>query len=227
MPFRATDRSAKVVRRARTNLAGLVCLAAVLVGCSQDNGGTAVPSRHSDPAEPVPGIAPTRQMRIPADAVVCAVAPMGDGLAIQAVVSDPAAPRITISVPQGWQSTPGSGDIALSLNGPDTLAATVRITETDLTPESAFLRYTAAVGGTMQRRKFSVMAAPFCGFSSQQLTGTLQGGDGGIDFADRITHIWTNTKQYLVAIHLQAHAGAPDFTSAKGTLTQDFTIVIP
>lgn len=226
MPFRATDRSAKLTVPARNHLAGLVCLATALVGCDQ-SGGTAVPSRHSDPAEPVPGIAATRPVHVPADAVVCAVTPMGDGNATQAVVSDPAAPRITISVPQGWQSTPGSGDIALTMSGPDTLAATVRITETPLTPESAFLQYTAAVGGTMQRRKFSVTGAPFCGFSSQQLTGTLQGANGGIDFADRIAHIWTNTKQYLVAVHLQAHSGAPDFTSAKGTLTQDFTVVIP
>ncbi|OBK24591.1 hypothetical protein A5634_02680 [Mycobacterium asiaticum] len=112
-------------------------------------------------------------------------------------------------------------------SGPDTLAATVTIAATDLTPESAFLRHNAAVGGNMTRRKFSVTGSPFCGYSSQQLSGTLQGPSGGIDFADRVTHIWTNTKQYLVTIHLEARSGAPGFNAAKSTWTRDFAVVIP
>jgi hypothetical protein len=50
---------------------------------------------------------------------------------------------------------------------------------------------------------------------------------GAVDFADRITHIWTNTTAYLVAIHLEGHAGAPGFDAAKATVMQQFAVVIP
>ncbi|MDT5139720.1 MAG: hypothetical protein QOD58_3982 [Mycobacterium sp.] len=224
MPFRAIDRS---LRLAALAAASVVCLSGALVGCDSNTAGSAAPNQHPDPAEPVPGIAPTRQDRIPADTPACVVTPTGDGDPTVATVSDPAAPRITITVPKGWQSTPGTGDTALMMSGPDTLSATVTIAATDLSPESAFLRYTAGVGGTMARRKFSVTGAPFCGYSSQQLAGTLQAPSGAIDFADRLAHIWTNTKQYLVTIHLESHSGVPGFPAAKSLLTQDFAVVIP
>lgn len=219
-PFRVTEVSVKRVL-------SLVCLLGVLAGCDSHTGGSGAPAPHRDPAEPVPGIAPTRPDHIPPNALSCVVAPVGDGDPTPAVVSDPAAPRITITVPQGWTSTPGAGDTALNASGPDTLSATVTIAATDLTPESAFLRHTSAVGGSLPRLKFSVTGSPFCGYSSQQLAGTLQGPSGGIDFADRITHIWTNTKQYLVTIHVQANAGTSGFKEARSQLTQDFSVVIP
>lgn len=220
MPFRATELSARIAA-----LAGLALLSGALAGCRPNE--TAAPTRHSDPAEPVPGIVATPADRIPPGALVCLPKPAGSGEATVAAVSDQAAPRITISVPQGWTATPGTGATALTLIGPDTMSAQVTIDATDLAPESAFLRHTAGVGGTMPRLKFSVTGAPFCGFSSQQLTGTLQGPSGGIDFADRITHIWTNTTKYLVTIHLEGHSGAGGFGAAKSALLQDFAVVIP
>lgn len=176
---------------------------------------------------PVPGIAATQSENLAPETLVCPAAPDGDGPAAVAAVADPAAPRITISVPDGWSTAPGDGDTALTLTGPHAMSATVTITATELEPESAFLRHTAGVGGTAPRLKLSVTGAPFCGFSSEQLTGTLQGPSGGIDFADRVTHIWTNTKQYLVTIHLEGRSGSPGFSAAKSTLTQDFAVVIP
>ena len=86
------------------------------------------------------------------------------------------------------------------------MSATVTIAATELDPGGSFLRYTADLGASMPRLKFSVTGAQFCGYSSQRLSGTLQGQPGAIDFADRITHIWTNTKKYLVAIHLEGPA---------------------
>jgi hypothetical protein len=219
LPFRATEWSAR--------LAALACLSGAVAGCASDTGGSAAPNSHPDPIEPVPGIAATHADHIAPDARTCAPSLVGDGQATAATVSDPAAPRITISAPQGWKSAPGAGATALTLTGPDTLSAKVTIAATDLLPDSAFLRYTAEVGGALPRRKFSVTGAPFCGYSSQQLTGTLQGPSGGIDFADRITHIWTNTNKYLVTIHLEGHSGAAGFADAKSTLTQDFVVVIP
>jgi hypothetical protein len=61
-------------------------------------------------------------------------------------------------------------------------------------PTAAFADYAA----TLTRRKpdlhVDTTGAPFCGYSSQKLTGTYLGPPGTLDFADRITHIWTNTE---------------------------------
>lgn len=224
MRFRGTRSFARLLC-AVLGAAILLCLAAT--GCTRVTGGSAASTPASDPAEPVPGIAPTLRDHIPPNAVSCVASPIGSGHPTAATVSDPAAPRITIIVPDEWRSAAGTGDTALTLTGPAGMSATVTIAPTELAPDSAFLRYTAGIGGSLARQKFSVHGAPFCGYSSQQLTGTLRGPSGGIDFADRITHIWTNTKQYLVSIHLEAPIDAPGFGTAKSTLTQDFTVVIP
>lgn len=173
----------------------------------------------------MPGIATTLPDHIPPDALVCA--PSTTGHPTLATVSDPAAPRITIALPDGWSSAAGTGDTALTLTAPEGISATVTIAATDLQPDSAFLRYTATMGGTMARLKFSVTGAPFCGYSSQLLTMTVQTPSGPVNYADRITHIWTNTKKYLVAVHLEGPTSAAGFSAAKSTLMQQFTVVIP
>jgi hypothetical protein len=71
-----------------------------------------------------------------------------------------------------------------------------------------------------------VAPAQFYGYSSQLLSGT-GGGPGAVDFADRITHIRTNTQAYLVVIHLKGPAGTPGFSAAKSTVVQEFAVVIP
>ncbi len=220
LPFRAIDLS---VRRlcAALGTAGLMC---VSVGCQQSPPQS---KPHPDPAEPVPGIAATLPDRIPPNTLVCVAPNAGNGRATSAVVPDPEAPKITISVPDGWSSSAGTGDIALATTGPDGMSATVTIAATELDPGGSFLRYTANLGGSMPRLKFAVTGAQFCGYSSQRLSGTLQGQPGAIDFADRITHVWTNTKKYLVAIHLEGPTGRAGFDAAKSTLMQDFGVVIP
>ena len=70
------------------------------------------------------------------------------------------------------------------------------------------------------------VGAPFCGYSSQKLSGYL-GPPGTLDFADRVTHIWTNTDKYLVTIHLEGPADAAGIDAAKAALMQDFAVVIP
>jgi hypothetical protein len=227
LPFRATDPSAKWLCA--------VLGAAVLVGCSANTDGTQTDQGpltagsakpKADPAESVPGIAATAPGHIPPNALACVPAP-GAGHEAAATVSDEAAPRLTIAVPDGWNSAPGTGDTALTIAGPEGMSAKVTIAPTDLRPDGAFLRYTATMGPGMARLKFSVAGAPFCGYSSQNLTMTVQGPSGPISYADRITHIWTNTKKYLVAIHLEGPGSATGFSAAKSTLMQQFTVVIP
>ncbi|CAM3140154.1 hypothetical protein MYIN104542_19770 [Mycobacterium intermedium] len=205
-------------------MAVLVWLPAV--GCEHIGGGSDTAQSRPDPIEPVPGIAATSSQHIPPNATRCVVTP-GDGEEIVAAVADPTAPRITMRVPDGWAAEEGTGDIALVMSGPHAMSATVRIAPTDPTPESAFLRYTAALGGAMQRLKFVVTGAQFCGYSSEILSGILRGESTRIDFADRITHIRTNTNHFLVTIHVEAPADTADFGAAKAVLLQDFGVVIP
>jgi hypothetical protein len=51
-------------------------------------------------------------------------------------------------------------------------------------------------------------------------------GDG-VEFRDRIVHVWTNAGDYLVAIHLQAPSGSAGLDGAADVLLADFGIVIP
>jgi hypothetical protein len=213
---------------------GLVVLS-VAVGCDKTSSGSGAPAsttspaskRPADPAEPVPGIETTQRESIGPNAALCVPTPTGGGRPTPAAVADPAAPRITVGVPDGWSSAAGSGDTALAMTGPAGMSATVTIAPTNVGPQQAFLRYTAGMGGTMTRQKFSVTGGQFCGYSSQLLTLTVQGPHGSVDFADRVTHVWTNTKSYLVAIHLEAPAGASGFKAAKSVLMQQFAVVIP
>ncbi len=101
-------------------------------------------------------------------------------------------------------------DTTLTLTGPDGMSGAVTIAETDLDPGGAFLKYAVDMRDSRPGVKFTVAAAQFCGYSSQQLTGTFQSPSGTFGFADRATHIWTNTKKYLVAIQLQGRQARTD-----------------
>ncbi len=229
MPFRATELTAGV--------AALLCAGAA-VGCERTTGGAAIrnggtaPStssaapRRSDPAEPVPGVQITLPDRIPPNAITCFPPPPTSGSMAAAAVPDPAAPMITLPLPDGWNPARGSGDVALTAPGPDGMSVRVTIAPTDLEPGGAFLRYVADLRTRWPGAKVTVAPAQFCGYSSQLLSGTVD-GPGGLAFADRITHVWTNTKAYLVAVHLEGPAGAPGFDAAKSTATQQFAVVIP
>jgi hypothetical protein len=176
---------------------------------------------------PVPGIETTLPDHIPPNAFVCFPEPGGIGTGTVAQVADPAAPRITVTVPDGWNAQPGEGDVALALSGPDGMTGTVSIAETTLNPAAAFADYAALLRRSKPDLQMDTAGAKFCGYSSQKLTGTFLGPPGTLDFADRITHIWTNTNKYLVTIHLEGPQGAPGFDAAKTALMQDFAVVIP
>jgi hypothetical protein len=231
--FRATEPPVHG-KAAALGVAALTCFSAGLaVGCERSTGGTATgalssssAAPRSDPAEPVPGVESTLREHIPPNALVCFPPPTGDGRLTPASVSDPVAPRITVPFPDGWNSVPGVGDIALSSTGPDGMSMRLTITGTSLDPGGAFLRYATALRTTKPGAKVTVAPAQFCGYSGQLLSGTIP-GPAAVDFADRIAHIWTNTQAYLVAVHLEGPAGAPGFAAAKSTLMQQFAILIP
>ncbi|WP_255309310.1 hypothetical protein [Mycobacterium malmoense] len=223
LPFRATKALA-------------LCLLAVpAVGCEKTTAGTAIggtasaptsTTRLSDPAEPVPGVETTLPDHIPPNALVCFPPPPASGSMTKASVADPAAPVLTVALPDGWPSTPGTGDVALTSAGPDGMSVRVTIARTDLDPGGAFLRYASDLRTARPGVKVTVAAAQFCGYSSQLLSGT-GGGPGANDFADRITHVWTNTQAYLVVVHLEGPGKSPGFEAAKSTVAQQFAVIIP
>jgi hypothetical protein len=163
---------------------------------------------------------------IPPNALACLPPATGHGRMTTATVSDPVAPRLTVPLPEGWISAPGTGDVALTATGPGGLSVKVTITPTDLEPGGAFLRYGAELRTARPGVQVSVDAAQFCGYSSQLLSGSI-GGPGGVALADRITHIWTNTKAFLVVVHLEGPGSAPGFSAAKSAVMQQFAVVIP
>lgn len=176
---------------------------------------------------PVPGIETTVPDHIPPNAFLCFPGPATGGIGTVAQVVAAAAPRITFTLPDGWTSEPGHEDLALSLSGPDSMTGTVTIAATNLEPAAAFSEYADTLGRTKNDLYVETVGAAFCGYSSQKLTGTFTGPAGPVAFADRITHIWTNTKNYLVAIHMEGPEDSSEFVPAKAALMQDFAVVIP
>ena len=59
---------------------------------------------------------------------------------------------------------------------------------------------------------------------AQRLLG--QPADSGVEFADRVVHVWTNDGDFLIAIRLQAPQGT-SLDSAKEVLLADFGIRMP
>ena len=149
----------------------------------------------------VPGIETTLPDHIPPNAFVCFPEPSGIGIGTVAQVADPAAPRITVAVPDGWNAQPGEGEVALALGGPGGMTGTVSIAETTLDPAAAFADYVAILRRSKPDLQLDTAGAKFCGYSSQKLTGTFLGPPGTLDFADRITHIWTNTNRTGRELH--------------------------
>ncbi|TPG34682.1 hypothetical protein EAH80_12335 [Mycobacterium hodleri] len=141
-------------------------------------------------------------------------------------MGDADAPKIVVSLPEGWTAAPAPA--GLSLTGPDGMSGAVDITETALDPATAFEKYSDDITASAPISSVSVLPAENCGYSGQRLMGVLSGGARGTEnYEDRIAHVWTNTKDYLVVIHVAAAQGSPAFDAATSVLTGDFAITIP
>jgi hypothetical protein len=232
-PFRVTELPPRV-RWAALGAAALLAIA--LPGCVRNidgvaawTGGSSAQSGQTGTAggSSAPGVETTLRDHIPPSAFLCFPGPSGVGIGTVAQVVASAAPRITITLPVGWTSEPGHEDLALSLSGPDTMTGSVTIAATKLDPAAAFAESAASLAQSKPDLHVDTVGAAFCGYSSQKLTGTFTGQSGVSAFAERITHIWTNTKNYLVTIYLESPEDAPGFVAAKAALMQDFAVVIP
>jgi hypothetical protein len=198
---------------------------------AQTTVGTGPPTVKTVPTRVVeqsaPGVVPTTRGPIPANTVTCSqkVKPPV-GFAVK--IDDPNAPLVTVGVPQGWSMTGGSGDIGGMLAGPDGMSATVTIAKTQLDPTAAFRKYADDVMAKSSVSSVSVMPAELCGYSGQKLMGAWSDSpQNAVQFEDRIVHVWTNQRDYLVAVHVQAPMGTAGFDDAASVVTKDFEIGIP
>jgi hypothetical protein len=232
-----------VKRFGRTTFVLLSLTASLASGCVRTDEGVAIRSedaeaptslsaaptpRSTDDAGPAaPGIVATSRAPNPPGAVTCAQ-PVRPAVEAVAQVSDPAAPRVTVAVPDGWKVTPGTGEVGVRMDGPDGMSATVTITKTKLDPTAAFTEYADKVMAVSPVSSVSVLPAELCGYSGQKLMGAWSDNpQQSVEFLDRIVHIWTNTNNYLVAVHSEAPAGTPGFDAASTVLVDDFAVGIP
>jgi len=147
---------------------------------------------------------------------------------VDATGAAPGSPTAIVAMPEGFTSAPGTGDTALIMAGPDGLTGTVTITPTTLDAAAAFQQYADQRTGQASINSVSVLPGDLCGYSGQKLMGILADKPGeGIDYADRIVHVWTGSGDYLIAIALQGPNGAPGLDDAKSVALADFGIRMP
>jgi hypothetical protein len=244
---RALSRGTELLMRNRSAaLVGLCLTAAVVSACGRTSDGVpiadeaassvlpsatspstrAIPTAESDLTEP--GVVPTTRRSVPAGTMTCeSTDPPPDGAAT-ATVADPAAPKITVALPAGWSTGQGDGDVGAKLTGPEGIWATVTIAKTTLDPATAFKQYADEAMGASAVSSVSVLPADLCGYSGQKLLGSCSDApEQGVDFGDRIAHVWTNAGNYLVTVHVQGPASNADFDPFTSPLMNDFGIEIP
>ena len=106
--------------------------------------------------------------------------------------------------------------------------ATVTIAPTQLDPAEAFTEYADKVMAVSAVSSVSVLPAELCDYSGQKLMGAWSDTpQQSVEFLDRIVHIWTNTNNYLVAVHVQAPTGTDGFDAAAAVLIEDFAVGLP
>jgi len=187
---------------------------------------TTQPTQESDPS--MFGVVPTKRAPVPPNTMACSQ-PIKPGVRMTAQVEDPAAPKITVGVPDGWSMSAGSGDIGGQLAGPDGMSATVIIAPTQLDPAAAFKKYADDLMEEAAVSSVTVLPGELCEFSGQKLMGAWSDTpQNAVELKDRIVHVWTNSgNDYLVSVHVQAPTGTSGFDAAASALTEDFQIVLP
>lgn len=179
------------------------------------------------PDQDTPGIEPTQRAPVPAGSVVCGPEARPP-VSVAAAVADPAAPRLTVGVPDGWSFTKGTGDEAVKLQGPEGMSASVTIAPTTLGPEAAFREYTDGVMAKSAVSTVSILPAPLCAYSGQKLMGGWSDTpQTSVEFYDRILHVWTNGADYLIAIHVEGPSGVDALDAASDVITDDVELTIP
>jgi len=108
------------------------------------------------------------------------------------------------------------------------MTAFVSVAATTLDPEAAFRDYTDKIMAQSAVSSVSVLPAELCQYSGQKLMGAWSDTpQNAVEFFDRVAHVWTNTTNYLVAIHVEAPTGVDALDAASAAITDDVEITIP
>ncbi|MBX7447015.1 hypothetical protein GR927_03335 [Mycolicibacterium sp. 3033] len=175
--------------------------------------------------EPAPGVVPTPGPSAGPEPL-CAPASLPPVRTV-ALVADPDAPTATVAVPDGWSMSGGNGDVGAELNGPAGMRAVVTIAATDADAETAFREYADQLTADSSITTLSVLPGELCGLSGQTLLGILSDGTQTVQYRDRIVHVPTGGRDYLIAVHVTAPSDAPGFDEPAALLTDDFEIGLP
>lgn len=178
---------------------------------------------------PAYGVVGTTTRPVTAGETVCEPEP-APANTLEARGAAAGSPTVIIGVPDGF--SPGGrqpeGDVALNLLGPHGMTGTVTIAPTTLDAADAFQQYADDRTAHHEITTLSVLPGELCGYSGQELIGVLADQPRqGIDFADRIVHVWTDSGDFLVAVQLQAPNGDPGLDAAKAVMLSDFGIRMP
>jgi hypothetical protein len=143
--------------------------------------------------------------------------------------ASPGTPIVELLAPESWTLVPSQESPTLNLAGPDGLTGTVTVAPTELGPSEAFDKYSDDAMAKAPIASLSVLPGELCGYSGQKMMGTWSGPGSAapVEYRDRIAHVWTNAKSYLVAIHLEGPRGAAGFSAADDLMMRDFGIQIP
>jgi hypothetical protein len=108
------------------------------------------------------------------------------------------------------------------------MTASVSIAPTKLAPEAAFRDYTDKLMAQSAVSTVSILPAELCEYSGQRLMGAWSDTpQNSVEFFDRVAHVWTNTTNYLIAIHVEAPTGVDGLDDASTAITKDVEITIP
>ena len=191
-------------------------------GAQQSTGTTTATTGRDEPA---PGVVPTPEPRVGPEPL-CAPTTLPPVRTV-ALVADPDAPTATVAVPDGWSMSGGNGDVGAELNGPAGMRAVVTIAATDADAETAFREYADQLTADSSITTLSVLPGELCGLSGQTLLGILSDGTQTVQYRDRIVHVPTGERDYLIAVHVTAPSDAPGFDEPAALLTDDFEIGLP
>lgn len=186
---------------------------------------TPMPSGQPSDDPAAPGVVPTPSS--PAAAGPICVPASLPPVRTVAQVADPAAPTATVAVPDGWSMSGGGGDIGAQLAGPSGMQAVVTITPADSDAEAAFRQYADELTADKAITTLSMLPGEMCGLSGQTLQGILSDGAETVQYRDRIVHVPTGDRYYLIAVHVTAPSGASGFDDSAAVLTEDFEIGLP
>lgn len=186
----------------------------------------ATPPRERPPAFAVPayGVEPTTTRVLTAGEVTCP-APAGPTVTVGSQA--PSSPALSVAVPEGFTEVKPHA-AAVKLTGPAGMTAEITLTPTTLTARAAFEQYGDDRVAKYPINSVSVLPGDLCGYSGQELMGMLAEQPGkGIEYADRIVHIWTNSGDFLAVLRLEAPTETPGFDEARSAMLADFGITMP